>query len=185
MTLLPIESVPTNDIRGSCSAKQSPATTTTLLPPVATLDIGPDWRAMVVAAKPVLVADCRNFVRTGLKCWRLPELVENVAACASELAANAICHGDGDFIGLALSFTTKDVLLEVFNRSSGEPFVNVPEVRQEYGRGLNIVRALSSSWGWAAVDNSDDALQLWKRVWCSFNLPAQNLPGHREGAITS
>jgi anti-sigma regulatory factor (Ser/Thr protein kinase) len=153
--------------------------------PVSMLDIGPDWRAMVLAARPALVADCRNFVRVGLSCWHFPELIEDVTACTSELVTNAMRHGDGDFIGLILSFTTKDVLLEVFNRSSGEPFVHELEIRREYGRGLHIVQALSSSWGWAAVDISPGALGLWKRVWCSFNLAAKNLSEYRGGVIPS
>src|SRR5690348_1720261 len=53
------------------------------------------WRGLVVAARPVFVAECRSFVRDALDAWCFPELIDTVQICTSELITNAMLYGDG------------------------------------------------------------------------------------------
>ena len=129
------------------------------------------WRGLVVPARPIFVHDCRTFAAGVVKAWHYPELVDAVEFCASELATNAMCYGDGEFIGVGMVLDDGSVTLEAYDKGVGEPFVNYAETNDEYGRGMAIVGELADNWGVDAVRTFADAEQRWKRVWCRFNLP--------------
>lgn len=144
-----------------------------LPPPVlALLASREHWRGLVVPARPIFVHECRAFARTALDAWHFPELSDSVELCVSELTTNAMCYGDGEFIGLSLTLSNESLLLEVFDQGTGEPFVNYADTNDEYGRGMTLVLALSDKWGVHSFRTLGDAEQCWKRVWCSFMLPA-------------
>ena len=129
------------------------------------------WRGLVVPARPIFVHECRAFVRAALDAWHFPELIESIELCVSELTTNAMCYGDGEFIGLSLTLSNECLLLEVFDQGTGEPFVNYADTNDEYGRGMTLVLALSDKWGVHNIRTFCDAEECWKRVWCSFKLP--------------
>lgn len=129
------------------------------------------WRGLVVPARPIFVHDCRVFAAGTVKAWHYPELVDAVEFCASELATNAMCYGDGEFVGIGMVLTDDAVTLEAYDKGVGEPFVNYAETNDEYGRGMAIVVELADNWGVDSVRAFADAEQRWKRVWCRFNLP--------------
>lgn len=142
------------------------------LPLLAVLAARQQWRGLVVPARPVFVRECRAFVRSALDAWNLSELADAVLLCASELATNAMCYGDGEFIGISLVLSETELALEAYDQGSGEPFANTPETNAEYGRGVALMRDLSSNWGTDTMRSFTDMEQRWKRVWCSFTLPA-------------
>ena len=143
-----------------------------LPPPVLALIASREhWRGLVVPARPIFVHECRVFARSALDAWHFPELIEAVELCVSELATNAMCYGDGEFIGLSLTLSNECLLLEVFDQGTGEPFVNHADTNDEYGRGMTLVLALSDKWGVHSFRSFGDAEQCWKRVWCTFTLP--------------
>lgn len=129
------------------------------------------WRGLVVPARPIFVRDCRAFAAKTLEAWHYPELVDAVEFCASELATNAMCYGDGDFIGIGLVLGDEALTLEAYDKGVGEPFVNYAETNDEYGRGMAIVLKLSDDWGVDTARSFTDTEQRWKRVWCRFKLP--------------
>lgn len=140
-------------------------------PLLALLAARTQWRGLVVPARPVFVHDCRVFARVALEAWHLPELSDAVELCVSELATNAMCYGDGEFIGLSLTLDEEALLLEVFDQGAGEPFVNFADTNDEYGRGMALVLTLSDKWWVDAFRSFGNAEQCWKRVWCRFALP--------------
>lgn len=143
----------------------------TLPPLLVLLGAQAHWRGLVIPARPIFVRDCRAFAAGAVKAWHYPELVDVVEFCASELATNAMCYGDGEFIGVGMVLSDEAVTLEAYDKGVGEPFVNFAETNDEYGRGMAIVVELADNWGVDTVRSFVEAEQRWKRVWCKFNLP--------------
>lgn len=129
------------------------------------------WRGLIVPARPIFVRNCRVFARHALEAWHFAELTDAVELCTSELAANAMCYGDGEFIGVSLVLGEKELTIEAYDQGSGEPFANTPDTNAEYGRGVALVRKLSDNWGTHTMRSFTDVEDRWKRVWCSFTLP--------------
>ncbi|WP_445330635.1 ATP-binding protein [Streptomyces sp. GSL17-111] len=75
------------------------------------------------------------------------DLGERVALAVSELVGNAVLHGAGDHLGLALGYDGCLVRVEVTDASSQRAELKAPSDTDEGGRGLLLVEALSYSWG--------------------------------------
>lgn len=123
------------------------------------------WGAAVAAREPVSVARMRAFTTFALRAWGLTQLAEEVELCVSELTTNAVRHSTGSRMALSLSVATQ-LVIEVFDRGPGVPVAKPVEAQFEGGRGLHLVEELSGAWGWEALHGG------WKRVWCSFAMPA-------------
>ena len=172
MTCHSVEAAPTKPARPRRVRVARQSLPDALPPPIlALLAAQESWRGLVVPARPIFVRECRAFARAALDAWHFPELIESTELCVSELATNAMCYGDGEFIGLSLTLSNDCLLLEVFDQGVGEPFVNFPAANDEYGRGMALVLALSDTWGVHTFRTFGEAEPCWKRVWCSFTLP--------------
>jgi len=68
-----------------------------------------------------------------------------VVAVASELVTNAVVHGRGP-VQLHLEVADADVLVRVDDTNPVIPSQRVPAEDEEFGRGLAIVAALSTTW---------------------------------------
>jgi anti-sigma regulatory factor (Ser/Thr protein kinase) len=88
-------------------------------------------------------------------------VADRVASIVTELATNAIRHGGGAFF-LRLSIDESELLVEVRDWSLAPPVPVTPSNTDPRGRGLMIVGAMASRWGyrpevdgktvWAALD---------------------------------
>jgi anti-sigma regulatory factor (Ser/Thr protein kinase) len=129
------------------------------------------------------VRDAREFVRYTLGSWRVETLEPDVSIVVSELVTNALRHG----LGLSIDedpFATSDdtlrcpvsvtlcrvgraVLCAVHDPSAEVPRPADPDLMSGSGRGLQLVEALSSRWGWTQLSRSGG-----KAVWAVFLSPA-------------
>ena len=92
----------------------------------------------------------RYHVRAALKRHDLYDYADDAATVTSELAANAIMHaGAPKFDVEVMRLAGLEAIAVIVTDSSPEPPVKRdPAGDTEHGRGLHIVEALSSSWGW-------------------------------------
>jgi anti-sigma regulatory factor (Ser/Thr protein kinase) len=114
----------------------------------------------------------REFTGQILQGWGLLVLAEDAAVIVSELVTNALSHGSCAVNGAA----REDVELILWRRSGqvvcavtdpgiGTPVLVQPDPFGEAGRGLQVVQALSATWGWIRLGGSR------KAVWAAMGVP--------------
>jgi len=99
--------------------------------------------------------------------WGLRELVADAELIASELTTNAVQSSRTDLalIRLYVGLYRRRTRVEVWDRSDGKPEPKQAGDDSEGGRGLLMVEALSSDWGWYARPRQG------KVVWADLVLP--------------
>ncbi|MGP4002909.1 ATP-binding protein [Streptomyces sp. 8N706] len=114
-------------------------------------------------AEPEEVAALRRIIRTHLTQWGLPELVDAVELCVSELVANVITHvGPGTPTTLALSMRGTYVRIEVSDPDARAlPTLLNVELHAESGRGMTLIQALTDRWGVTPTASG-------KTTWCEI-----------------
>lgn len=114
----------------------------------------------------------RHFTQATLLGWGLDALVDDVAVVATELVTNALRYGLAGASGppapqpvwMGLLRQGASVLCAVFDPGTGVPTVREPDRLAESGRGMHVVEALSTAWGWTDPDQSG------KAVWAMFSI---------------
>jgi anti-sigma regulatory factor (Ser/Thr protein kinase) len=99
------------------------------------------------------------------------ETIENAKLLESELVGNAIRHARTDFT-ITVRITSDLLRIEVFDRDSRPPALIGLDADATSGRGLNIVAALSSDWGWRTAHDVDGI--TGKVVWAEVRLMARS-----------
>lgn len=92
----------------------------------------------------------RHFVIDTLGEWGLGHLCDDAALVVTELATNAVLHGQSDF-RVVLSATPTSVRISVADNSGASPGCQDFSSGASSGRGLGLVSALSCGWGTAHV----------------------------------
>jgi anti-sigma regulatory factor (Ser/Thr protein kinase) len=92
----------------------------------------------------------RFYIRAALTYHDLGDYAEDAEAITSELVTNAIEHAGAPKFGLEVMRLagSRAVAVIVTDPSPHPPVKRDPVADTEHGRGLNIVAALSASWGW-------------------------------------
>ncbi|MDE3202616.1 MAG: ATP-binding protein [Acidobacteriota bacterium] len=115
----------------------------------------------------------RSFVLATLREWRLESLGDSAAVCTSELVTNAVVHARSPF-RLAVERHSGELVITVEDTSTtGVPAARRPSSFSEGGRGLLLVDALSSRWGYRVGGRG-------KVVWCSFATRGGAAPAGRD-----
>lgn len=93
------------------------------------------------------LSDIRKWLRACLAAQR-SAIVADAALLVTELVTNAYEHAGG-VLALRLSFPRRDVMRVEVDDGSDEvpPSTSTPPPNSPRGRGLLLVRALSTSWG--------------------------------------
>ncbi|MEU5170388.1 ATP-binding protein [Streptomyces mutomycini] len=112
----------------------------------------------------------RAFVRDALERWDLRSGADDVALVAGELMSNAVCHGlrptarqTGRWAArLGLACQEGTLVCAVNDPSPDVPVMRRADEFLERGRGLRIVDALSSSWGWSRPGGTGKT--VWARI---------------------
>ncbi|MBT2510324.1 ATP-binding protein [Streptomyces sp. ISL-98] len=94
------------------------------------------------------VQRARRDVSRVLAAWRIPRAIDDALLVANELVANALVHTGGDGIELVATYGDGLLLVEVRDASDEPPSPVADAGLDVCGRGLAMVHALSSDWGW-------------------------------------
>ena len=98
--------------------------------------------------EPECVASARRFVDRTLTSWGSDGIVFDAQLVVSELVTNAMRHGGGA-IQLRLLSRRPEVACVVSDYSRHAPATApATDIFAEYGRGLRLVEALTTGWGW-------------------------------------
>jgi serine/threonine-protein kinase RsbW len=121
---------------------------------------------VTLAAVPTSAGTARQAVRTWFDSRHCgDDATDTAALLVTELVSNAVVHANGPSLCLTVDETMTNVLhVAVRDGSQGIPrhCAQAPDVHRTGGRGLFMVDALSTRWGW-------EPLRTGKRVW--FELP--------------
>jgi anti-sigma regulatory factor (Ser/Thr protein kinase) len=120
-------------------------------------------RVLVPTASSVRAA--RHFTTAALGSWAEPQIVENAALIATELAANAVKHAGSAFRVTAARLGTR-IRITVEDTGPGRPQLGSPGPFDVSGRGLALTAALAEQWGWQGVTGG-------KEVWAELPLAYQ------------
>ncbi|MEU1488393.1 ATP-binding protein [Streptomyces sp. NPDC005752] len=133
----------------------------------------PGFTTHGLGADPESLRQARAFVREALERWELHSGADDVALVAGELMSNAVCHGlnPGELhagrsaarLGLARQDGT--LVCAVNDPSPEMPVLRQADESLERGRGLRIIDALSSSWGWSQPSRPGrPGKTVWARI---------------------
>lgn len=111
------------------------------------------------ARDPRAVAEARDFVAGAVDAEGCTDLARTAALLSSELASNAVMHGDTAF-AVRVTAVGDGVRVEVDDEGGGEPVDLQVDADADRGRGLMIVASMSRRWG---VDHHRDG--VGKTVW--------------------
>ncbi|TDD09909.1 ATP-binding protein [Nonomuraea diastatica] len=103
--------------------------------------------------EPSCVATARRFVDQTLTAWGVMEVAFDAQLVVSELVTNAMRHGGG-VAQLRLLSHGAELACVVADHSHTVPVTAAPDVFSEFGRGLRLVDALCSAWGWLSPSGS-------------------------------
>ena len=97
-------------------------------------------------------------------------LAEDAAVIVSELVTNALLHGcvqgaAADQVELLMWRRAGQMVCAVTDPGSQAPVLASPGPLAEAGRGLQVVQALSVTWGWTRLGGRR------KVVWAALRLP--------------
>ena len=135
----------------------------------------PQANYLMLPARPSAVRSARSHVRRVLAAWGLEAMTDDVELLVSELVTNSVeatamnaDQGAWDrlvdppgAVYLCISMTMKStVLIEVWDSELKPPIPINATANDEHGRGLTLVRALSSTWGTRWPETGG------KIVWC-------------------
>jgi anti-sigma regulatory factor (Ser/Thr protein kinase) len=118
------------------------------------------WRTFAPNASEVFAA--RHFVACVLEEWGLE--IEDLPLLVSELATNAVLHARSDFEVTVIRLP-QCVRVEVFDQNTRLPSFAVAPTDAYSGRGLMLLRGLSTNWG---VESHSD---LGKTIWFEVAMP--------------
>ena len=110
--------------------------------------------AFTLPSTPYSVQMARFYIRAALTYHELGDYSEDAEMVTSELVTNAIKHAGALKFGLEVMHMADSgaVAVIVTDPSPHPPVKRDLSEDTEHGRGLNIVEALSASWGWRPQD---------------------------------
>jgi anti-sigma regulatory factor (Ser/Thr protein kinase) len=115
--------------------------------------------AVGFAAEAASVKKARERTGAMLAAWKIPRAIDDTLYVVSELVTNAVQHSDGRRVDLVLTYGGGLLLVEVRDRSPQPPVLVRNAGDGEGGRGLQLVHALSTDWGWLPL--GQDRKAVW------------------------
>ena len=107
--------------------------------------------AFTLPSTPRSARAARSYVRTALGCHDLDHRTDDVETVTSELVGNAVRHAQAKTFEVDL-LLLKDgsgaLMVVVFDPCARPPIKRDPDAQAEKGRGLILVEALATRWGW-------------------------------------
>jgi hypothetical protein len=103
-------------------------------------------RRVRLTRQPAAAAEARGQVRAAVRDWKVPVDLDIAVLLTSDLVTDAITHGDGETLTLAIRCSRGHLRIDVYDTSRSLPGVAEPAGTRA-GRGLVLVAALSTEWG--------------------------------------
>ncbi|GGK98392.1 hypothetical protein Sme01_62130 [Sphaerisporangium melleum] len=136
---------------------------------------------LALAALPGSVRAARRHVHDHLRLWGLPHLIETAELVVSELSTNAVkatgfptdspSYGELsnglNAICVGLYVAGACAVIEVWDSSDEPPLRGDADLDDEGGRGLLLVEALATRWGFRRVEGGG------KVVWAELKVETQ------------
>ncbi|HVF19438.1 MAG TPA: ATP-binding protein [Mycobacteriales bacterium] len=112
------------------------------------MDVPPQRVHTTLPSARASARDARRFVSETLRAWHVPDdPVDTACLLATELVTNAVLHAGSD-VELLLEGSADTVRIEVVDSSAEVPEPRaVSSLLGTTGRGLNLVKGLSTTWG--------------------------------------
>ncbi len=104
-------------------------------------------RLISLTAGPAAAAEARSQVRAAICAWDVPVDPTTAVLLTSELVTNAIRHGAGENVMLAITCSCGQLRVDVHDTSRSVPVPMDAPADAEAGRGLMLVASLSAGWG--------------------------------------
>ena len=104
-------------------------------------------RNIRLTREPSAAGQARRQVRAAIRAWKAPVDPDIAILLTSDLVTNAILHGDGETITLAVRCSRSRLRIDVYDTSRSLPIAADGPADSETGRGLVLVAALSTAWG--------------------------------------
>jgi anti-sigma regulatory factor (Ser/Thr protein kinase) len=104
-------------------------------------------RSIRLTRTPSAAAQARRQVRAAIRAWKVPVDPDIAILLTSDLVTNAIMHGDGETVTLAVRCSGSRLRVDVYDTSRSLPVAVDGPADSENGRGLVLVAALSTEWG--------------------------------------
>lgn len=115
---------------------------------------------MLADTVPASVARIRRFAAQAARTSAPAVDADTVALLVSEVATNALVHGDGK-VRVRVRPTARGLRVEVHDDNPALPARRQATPMDEGGRGIALVEALSSGWG---AERTDDGKTVWFEV---------------------
>ena len=121
--------------------------------------------AFTLPGTPYSAAMARFYVRAALGHHNLGDFTEDVETVTSELVSNAIMHAGAQAFDLELLRLdgTGEVVVLVTDPCPLPPVKRHPVADAEHGRGLLVIEALSTRWGWTPHDPGKAVFAIFTR----------------------
>jgi hypothetical protein len=104
-------------------------------------------RRVRLTREPSAAAEARSQVRAAIRDWKVPVDSDIAILLTSDLVTDAILHGDGETITLAIRCARGHLRIDVYDRSRYVPAVADRSGDAQAASGLVLVAALSADWG--------------------------------------
>jgi hypothetical protein len=104
-------------------------------------------RRVRLTREPAAAAGARSQVCAAIRDWKVPVDPDIAILLTSDLVTNAIVHGEGDTVTLAIRCSRGHLRIDVYDKSRYRPVGANDLVDAGTGRGLVLVAALSADWG--------------------------------------
>ena len=128
-------------------------------------------RHITLSESDLAARQARDAVRNAVTEWQMSSCLDDALLIVSELVTNATSHSSGE---VSLHLRTSGTLLRI--EVHDEQVDTLPETRdpsdtEPGGRGLHLVTALSSNWGWEVGAHTKT---IWAEIPCGADQLASN-----------
>jgi anti-sigma regulatory factor (Ser/Thr protein kinase) len=104
-------------------------------------------RRVRLTREPAAAAEARGQVRAAIRDWGVPVDTDLAVLLTSDLVTNAILHGDGQTVTLAIRCSRDQLRIDVYDKSRSGSAGADESADARAARGLVLVAALSTDWG--------------------------------------
>ncbi len=104
-------------------------------------------RRVRLTREPAAATAARSQVRAAIREWKVPVDLDIAVLLTSDLVTNAITHGDGETVTLAIRCSRQQLRIDVYDQSRALPAGAGGPADADTGRGLILVASLSTEWG--------------------------------------